>query len=199
MSANRKPRRPGRWRQSIPGPWAPRRIEMLESPAYRVLSLSARKVLDRIEIELSRHAGNDNGKLPITYADFEAYGMDRHALPRAIREVVALGFITCVPGRAGNAEFRTPSKYGLTYRHFGKADPTDEWKHIQTIEEAGAIARNARNAGGQGDGAENCAPARQCAKPLKNGPGLAYASVRHVPGLEALATPQYAVRRRGVQ
>jgi hypothetical protein len=38
-------------------------VSMLESPAYRVLSLSARRVLDRLEIELAHHGGNDNGDL----------------------------------------------------------------------------------------------------------------------------------------
>jgi len=142
MSAARR-RRP--WRQSIDGPFAPRRIEMLESPAYRVLSLSARRVLDRIEIELAHHGGNDNGKLPISYDDFERYGMDRHAIAPAIREAEALGFTEIMErGRAGNGEFRLASKYRLTYRHLDKAKPTDEWRRIQTMDDAEAIARAAR-------------------------------------------------------
>jgi hypothetical protein len=141
MSVNR--RRP--WRQSIDGPFAPRRIEMLESPAYRVLSLSARRVLDRIEIELARHAGNDNGKLPVTYDDFVAYGIERRAVPLAIRECSALGLLEVThQGRGGNAEFRSPNKFRLLYRHVDRATPTDEWKRIQTIEEAEAIAQAAR-------------------------------------------------------
>ena len=48
--------------KSIPGQFAGRLIEMLEAPAYRVLSLSARRVLDRVEIELGHHGGNDNGQ-----------------------------------------------------------------------------------------------------------------------------------------
>jgi hypothetical protein len=38
-------------------------IEMLKS----VLSLSARRVLDRIEIEHADHSGNDNGRLRATH------------------------------------------------------------------------------------------------------------------------------------
>jgi hypothetical protein len=60
---------------------------MMESPAYRVLSLSARRVLDRIMIELAHHGGNDNGKLPVTYEHFEEYGIHRHAIAPAIREL----------------------------------------------------------------------------------------------------------------
>ena len=79
---------------------------MLESPAYRVLSVSAHRVLDRIEIELGHHGGNDNGALPVTYRNFEDYGIDRHAIAPAIREVKKLGFIHVRHGRGGNAEYR---------------------------------------------------------------------------------------------
>jgi hypothetical protein len=141
--SERSKRRP--WRQTIEGQFAPRRIEMLESPAYRVLSLSARKVLDRIEIELAHHGGSDNGKLPVTYENFRHYGMDRDAIAPAIREVAALGFLEITEqGRAGNREFRSPSKYRLTFRHLDRAKPTDEWRRVQTMEEAETIAQTAR-------------------------------------------------------
>src|SRR4051794_31274966 len=97
--------------------FAPRPIRMLESPAYRVLSLTAHRVLARIEIEMAHHGGFDNGRLPVTFDDFEDYGIHRHAVAAALRECVALGFLEISErGRAANAEFRTPSKYRLTYR-----------------------------------------------------------------------------------
>ena len=96
-------------RTSIGGQFAPRLIEMLESPAYRVLSLSARRVIDRVEIELAHHGGTDNGRLPVTYDDFQRYGIDRHAIGPGIREAIALRFLEITEaGRAGNAEFRAP-------------------------------------------------------------------------------------------
>src|SRR4051812_44247766 len=133
-------------RNSIAGQFAPRTIEMLESPAYRVLSLSAHRALDRLEIELAHHGGKDNGKLPCTFADFEAYGMDRHAIAPALRELVALGFLEVTErGTAGNREFRSPSLYRITYRHFGRLPhPTDEWKRVKSVEDATVIARVAR-------------------------------------------------------
>ncbi len=45
----------------IDGQFAARLIEMLRSPAFRVLSLSGHRVLDR----LADHGGQDNGKLPL--------------------------------------------------------------------------------------------------------------------------------------
>jgi hypothetical protein len=134
-------------RTRIGGQFAPRLIEMLESPAYRVLSLSGRRVLDRVEIEMAHHGGTDNGRLPITYDDFEKYGMDRHAIAPSIREAVALGFlVVTVQGCAGNAEHRSPNLFRLTYRAAKSVngDGSHEWRQIQSIEQAEAIARAAR-------------------------------------------------------
>jgi hypothetical protein len=131
--------------KKIAGQFAARLIEMLESPAFRVLSLSARRILDRIEIELAHHGGRDNGRLPVTFGNFMRYGIDGHAVAPALREVEVLGFIEVTErGRAGNAEFRTPNKFRLTYRPTDDRGPTDEWRNIKTIEEAYAIAKAAR-------------------------------------------------------
>jgi hypothetical protein len=129
----------------IDGQFAAREIKMLAAPAFRVLSLSARRVLDRLEIELAHHGGKDNGRLPVTYDDFVKYGMDRHAVAPAIREVTALGFVeVTVPGRAGNAEWRTPNRFRITYKHTNDAGPTHEWKRVYTVEQAEKIAQTAR-------------------------------------------------------
>jgi hypothetical protein len=118
---------------------------MLESPAFRVLSLSARRVLDRLEIELAHHGGQDNGKLPVTYEHFHEYGIHRHAISSGIRECVALGFVEITePGRAGNAEFRAPNLFRLTYMHTRVEDPTDDWRRIETFDDAKALAHAAR-------------------------------------------------------
>jgi hypothetical protein len=129
----------------ISGQFSARLIEMLESPAYRVLSLSARRVLDRIEIEHAHHGGQDNGRLPVTFNDFVSYGIDRHAVAPALRELQALGFVRITEhGRAGNAEFRSPNKFALTFRPTKDAPASDDWRRIKTPDEAEALAREAR-------------------------------------------------------
>jgi len=114
----------------ISGQFSPRLIEMLESPAYRTLSLSAHRVISRIEVELGQHGGNDNGKLPVTTMDFVQYGVERTCVPAAIREAEALGFIRVTEhGRGGNAEFRKPNLFALTFAHDRdslKAPPTHD-------------------------------------------------------------------------
>lgn len=134
-----------RRRTQIGGQFSAHLIDMLRSPAWCVLSLSARRILDRIEIEHAGHGSTDNGKLPVTFDDFARYGVERHAIAPAIREVVALGFLEVTDvGRAGNAEWRKPSRYRLTYRHTNDAAATDDWKRIASKEDAAAIARMSR-------------------------------------------------------
>jgi hypothetical protein len=132
----------------IPGHFAWRLYEMLDSPANRALSLSAKRAIERVEVELGRHGNKpvENGKLPVTFDDFAKFGIHRHAIAPAIREAVALGFIEVTrKGSAGNAGYRQSALYRLTYRHAGADERiTDEWRAIGTLDEAEAIARKAR-------------------------------------------------------
>jgi hypothetical protein len=86
-----------------------------------------------------------NGRLPAPYKDFCEYGIDRDAVAPAIRECVALGFLEVTErGWGGNAEFRAPNLFRLTYVTAPGPPPTNEWKKIGTLNEALAIARQAR-------------------------------------------------------
>ena len=136
-------------RQTIEGQFAPRLIEMLESPAYRALSLAAHAILARLEIEMAHHGGKDNGQLPATYDQFMEYGIHRNSIAPALREVVALGFVEITEkGKAGKAVNRRPSLYRLTYRHTdgAKGEPTNEWRKFDDLEMAKAAAAAARKA-----------------------------------------------------
>jgi hypothetical protein len=136
-------------RTKISGQFAWRLIEMLESPAYRALSLCGRRVIDRLEIELGSHGGTNNGRLPVTYGDFERYGMDEQSIPPALREVQALGFVEITErGRPSESDFgRHPNLFRITYRHGANGEqPTDEWRQHTTLQEARKIARAAREA-----------------------------------------------------
>jgi hypothetical protein len=134
-------------RNRISGQWSPRLIEMLMSPAYRVLSLSAHRVMARIEIELGNHGGNNNGALPVTKQQFIDYGIDHNSIAPAIRELEALGFISYKRGRGGNAEHRKPNLFRLTFAHdrnSAQEPPTHDWRKIKTLDEANEIASAAR-------------------------------------------------------
>jgi hypothetical protein len=88
---------------------------MLESPAYRILGLSAHRALSRIEVELAHHGGQDNGKLPVTFDDFVVYGIRRQSIGPALDELEALGFLKITEhGRMRRAaEYRRPNKFLL--------------------------------------------------------------------------------------
>lgn len=133
-------RRKERKGTGIGGQFSPRLVEMQESPAYRVLSLSAHRALDRIEIEFGHHGGTDNGHLPVTFQDFEDYGIHRHSIAPAIRELEALGFIEVTErGRAGNSEYRKANRFRITYRPVQPQAATNEWRRIETLERAEEI------------------------------------------------------------
>lgn len=130
----------------IGGPYVAHTREMLQSPAWRTLSLGARRLLDRIELEHLAHGGKDNGKLPVTFDQFVDYGIHRHAIAPGMRECSALGMLEITrQGCAGNAEFRSPNQFRITYLpSMGTIQPTNEWRSITTLDLAEALAREAR-------------------------------------------------------
>jgi hypothetical protein len=147
----RRPRtagKPGeRRRNRIAGQWAPRLVELLDSPAWRVMSLSAHRVVDRIDIELRHHGGTENGNLIVTFDQFQQYGIHRHSIAPALREVEALGIVAVTQrGRGGNREYRLPHRFRLTYQPTDHAEPTHEWRRLSTMAEAEAVAQMARMA-----------------------------------------------------
>ena len=115
--------------------------ELRESPAWRALPDNARRLLDRLELEHMLHGGAENGRLPVTYSDFEEAGLRRKSISLAIRQCVALGFLE-ITRRGGRsiAHVRPPSLYRLTYVHGrgGGGTPTDEWRKILTDEQVKA-------------------------------------------------------------
>jgi hypothetical protein len=137
-------------RNNIAAQWGSRPLELMESPALRILSRAAHLALTRIEIELRHHGGHDNGQLPVTKQDFIEFGIHQDAVAPALRELEALGIIVITErGRGGNAENRQPNKFLLNFM-CGAVNTRDEitnaWKRIKTLEEAEEIASAARAA-----------------------------------------------------
>jgi hypothetical protein len=148
-------------RNRIDGYFTPHLVEMVESPAWSILSRTARQILDYCEIKLARR-WEENGRLIMTHDELIAYGVHRNAIAPAIRELVALGFIEVTEqGRAGNAEFRRPTKVRVTYLKTRDAPPAHEWRHI-TENDATMIAKGARR-----PGSNSAAPKKQNSTPGK--------------------------------
>ena len=92
-------------------------------------------------LEYLQQGRHENGKLKVTYNDFEAYGIARKSIPEGIAYAEGLGFIRVQRGRPGRADNRFPSKYGLTWlwdRDFD-APPNNKWQRIKSGEDAEAI------------------------------------------------------------
>jgi hypothetical protein len=140
----------GKRKNKIDGQFVAITRAILECPARRALSLAARRALERIEIEHLVHGGKDNGKLPVTYRDFEKWLVRPDTIASAIRELVALGFVEVTRhGYGGAAEKRAPNLYRLTYTAAWDAvkvapTGTHEYLRIATLAEAEAIAKAAR-------------------------------------------------------
>lgn len=121
-------------------------LEMRRSPAWRALPDTARRVLDRLEVEHMEHAGTENGQLICTYDQFAR----RASVALSIRQLTALGFLQVTEqGRRAIAEVRQPSRYRLTYppvlSRMGndQIEPTNDWRRITTDEEAAAALERA--------------------------------------------------------
>jgi hypothetical protein len=125
--------------------WTWATVEMKESPAWRAMPLAARQVVDRIEIEHGLHGGQLNGKLVVTYRDFEKYGIRCRSIPFGIRAAKALGWIDITePGHRGIVHHRA-ARYALTWvdRHDG-APRSNRWKRFKTMDEAVAAVAGVR-------------------------------------------------------
>ena len=105
-----------------------RRLCLIESPAMAELTLAAHRVLLRLEIELLKHAGKNNGALIVTYNDFEQFGVRRKSVAFAIRLLVKVGLVTITDRGWRAAEHGRPAKYRLTYLPAYGKPPTDEWE-----------------------------------------------------------------------
>src|SRR5262249_51351338 len=106
---------------------------MLESKTYRSLSLSARRFIERIELEQLRHGGKDNGKLPVTYQDFSEYGLRRSSVIRARNEAIRKGFVRITrKGRSGKNGIAT--EFRLTFLPADNRPPTNDWKRHESIQ-----------------------------------------------------------------
>ena len=128
-------------------PRAPIPYKLLGCPAFLALSAPAIRVFLRLVFEYGCHAGRNNGRLICTFEDFEKYGANKDAIARAIRELVALGFIEVTrKGAAGNADQRRASTYRIAV--FAAVDRegddgTHDYERITTLEAAKALVKAA--------------------------------------------------------
>jgi hypothetical protein len=144
------------------GPYVVHRRKMLESDAYKSLGKTEMKILARLEIELMRNRGTNNGRIICTYDDFAKYGIRRPSIPSGLRRLRKVGLLV-VTQRGRRDALRNPHHYRLpylaTYDEAGNIiPPTDEWKKYrlpQKTKQKGRSAQKPRDENVPGTGNEN--------------------------------------------
>ena len=60
--------------------WSWLTSELINSLAWRSMSVNCRKLIDRLLLEHCNHGGWENGRLVCTYKDFQEYGLTRNKI-----------------------------------------------------------------------------------------------------------------------
>ncbi|MBG0797171.1 hypothetical protein IYX23_05650 [Methylocystis sp. L43] len=101
--------------------WIP--VDVMESPAWRSLSINARRIMDRLLLENFRHMGVENGKLRVSVRQFEECGVAMRLAKSAIAELVDGGLVAVMPG-AASGSLAPPNLYRITFHGTLDDDPT---------------------------------------------------------------------------
>jgi hypothetical protein len=98
--------------------------DLLESDAWRSLSINARRVLDFLMREHLVHGGKENGELKAPQHQLETFGIGVRYISEAIAQTEELGLVDC--RRYG---LKVASTYTLTWlpNHDG-TPPTNRWR-----------------------------------------------------------------------
>ena len=121
-------------------PWIWQTRALLQSPAWRVLSLYGRQFIDFLHVEHMNHAGQHNGKLIATYGQLTEAGIPKKHIKSAIFEATELGLVT-VTHRGQRDD---PNLYELnTLPVIGRLAMPNLWKRV-TEAEAAAVKEMVR-------------------------------------------------------
>jgi len=93
--------------------WARLFIDVIDGAAWRGLSVNARRVLDALICHHLRDSPKENGNIKISHLQFEAAGVTRRLITRAIRELESVKFITIRQGKPSKFMAYAPILYGL--------------------------------------------------------------------------------------
>jgi hypothetical protein len=128
-------------------PWLWLTKEILESFAWRALSSAGQKVVSRVGVEHLAHGGCQNGSLPVTYRNFEQYGIGPNSIYPALAEAMELGLLERMEaGSQAWGEMKgRPARYALGWlpHHDGKP-ASDRWRRFNSLAEARKAASGAR-------------------------------------------------------
>ena len=94
--------------------WSWLTSELINSFAWRSMSVNCRKLIDRLLLEHCNHGGLENERLVCTYKDFQEYGLTRNKIRSAIEEADFLGLVKHQRGERVFAK-NQPNSYRITF------------------------------------------------------------------------------------
>ena len=98
--------------------------DLLESEAWRRLSINAWRLLNFLMIEHMKHGGKGNGRILAPRRQLEMFGIGAHHVSGAIEECERAGLVDCVRGVG-----RHPNVYSLTWLPLvGGAPASNRWR-----------------------------------------------------------------------
>jgi hypothetical protein len=98
--------------------------DVMESPAWRSLSINARRFIDFLQLEHMRHGGRENGNLKAPYKQLKVFGIAEHYRAQAIRDTEEAGFVDV---RRGGQ--RVANLYALTWLPLKNGTPASNlWR-----------------------------------------------------------------------
>ena len=100
-------------------------LDFLESKSYRGLSINARRVLERLLIENTRHRYKENGNLRVSSRQFAGSLNGRRHIAKAIHELQESGLLDITKGKP-NGRFAAPNLYRLKF--LGTIDGPSTWR-----------------------------------------------------------------------
>jgi hypothetical protein len=150
--------------------------ELLESTAWRSLSINARRLLDYLMIEHMGHAGKRNGFLLAPWRQLVAFGIGDHFVDGAVTEAERVGLVDCRRGTG-----KRPSVYALTWLPLSDGSaPSNRWRHAVEPAKQQALRMPAKQqaAACQTAGTKPVVPANQQAPRPKSMPAKQQAPYR---------------------
>jgi hypothetical protein len=162
-------------------PWIWQTADILASPAWRAMSINARRVLDRIMLEHMAHGGTENGNLLVTHRQFIEAGVSRDYVADAIDELEHLRLIRItVRGRGGIGSHHA-NRFLLTWMpERGSRFCDDPWKRtdearVKSWQQARKALKRKRQRSTQTksrDGVKNHFPTPQTQSRALRNPGV---------------------------
>ncbi len=115
--------------------------EMMQSDAWRDMSINGWRMLVLLELQHLAHGGYENGNLVMTYDQFVDKGIRRESISRVIAELERLGWIEVTRGLYRGFARSAPHHFRLTHRRTRVrpevgfpylVEGTDDWRHYRS-------------------------------------------------------------------